>query len=98
MNRYNVIISAPYPLGATEVLYRALQKLGFQYTPIKICRGCHWGNVWFLGDDMERAQEFAGDEGMFLVVTCGREFLLSPSGPPANEAHWIFSIRPHRNV
>lgn len=85
-----------YPLGATDELREALTSLGFIFPSPKISKGCHWGEVYFSGKNLELAKSLMDSEDKhFRIDTATRYFYLSPYINEYEQgigSHWQFSV------
>ena len=92
MKIYKAIIVSPCRLLAHEELTLALQKLGFKFASVHISRGCHWGDVWFFDENLEKAKSMMDPKDRhFRIDTETRYFYLSPYDREVG-SHWEFSV------
>lgn len=85
-----------YKLGASEDLQEALKSLGFKYVHPQIKRGCHWGDVWFIDEDLELARGMVDPRDRhFRVDTDTRFFYISPYKIDSTE-HWSFHVESNK--
>lgn len=96
MKTYKATVVSPYRLAAHEELTLALQKLGFGFISAHISRGCHWGEIWFFNENLEKAKSMMDPKDRhFRIDTETRYFYLSPYDIETG-SHWQFSVESNK--
>lgn len=81
-----------YRLGATDEIRAALASLGFRFPNPHINKGCHWGTIYFLNEDLELAKSMMDpSDNHFRIDTETRYFYVSPHTLDIG-TYWGFSV------